>query len=402
MFAVRGARLFDGLSGVQLRDPVVLIDAGRIVRVTELSAIASDALGVPDLGDVTLLPGLIDCHQHLVFDGSDDPVGHLAGRDDDAVLAVARGAAASALTAGVTTVRDLGDRDYVLVELRRELAADPTAGPELLVSGPPVTTPGGHCWFLGGESAGIDGVRAAVREHADRGVDVVKVMVTGGGLTPGSVLSASRRPPPGDRHASQYGPAELRAICDQAHSLGLPVTGHAQGALGIADAVDAGFDGIEHCAFLTAEGFSADPGVIGRMASAGTYVSMTAASKAPLERAIREPRFLAHAAEIVASLATMRAAGVRLAMSTDGGIIHQPHDALPWGVVRTSMIGMNSVEGLRTVTSTAAGACHVGDRKGRIAAGFDADVLAVHGDPLTDAVALTRVAAVYRAGVRVR
>jgi imidazolonepropionase-like amidohydrolase len=110
MFAVRGARLFDGLCGFQLRDPVVLIDAGRIVRVTELSAIASDALGVPDLGDVTLLPGLIDCHQHLVFDGSDDPVGHLAGRDDDAVLAVARGAAASALTAGVTTVRDLGDR----------------------------------------------------------------------------------------------------------------------------------------------------------------------------------------------------------------------------------------------------------------------------------------------------
>ncbi len=100
-----------------------------------------------DLGDVTLLPGLVDSHVHLVFDATEDPVGHLAGQDDGALLAQAGAAAHRALAAGITTVRDLGDRRFVLLTLREELATDVTAGPLLLVAGPPITTPGGHCWF---------------------------------------------------------------------------------------------------------------------------------------------------------------------------------------------------------------------------------------------------------------
>ena len=117
-----------------------------------------------------------------------------------------RAAAGAALAAGVTIVRDLGDRRFVTLRLREELAAHPARGPQLLVSGPPVTTPGGHCWFFGGEAAGVEGVRSAVRTLAARGVDVVKVMVTGGNLTPASVA-----------WQSQYGPAELRAAVEEAH-----------------------------------------------------------------------------------------------------------------------------------------------------------------------------------------
>ena len=391
MFALRAARLFDGLSGSSLQRPMVVVDRGGIIEVAPSGDAELGGAEVIDLGDVTLLPGLIDCHQHLVFDGSDDPVGHLAGRDDARVLELARAAARSALAAGITTVRDLGDRSYVLLSLRDELARDLAAGPELLVAGPPITTPDGHCWFLGGQAKGVDGVRAAVRNHAEHGVDVIKVMVTGGGLTVGSV-----------RHESQYGLAELRAISDEAHCLGLRVTGHAQSARGIADAVAAGFDGIEHCLFLTPRGVHADPAVIEAMAAAGTYVSVTAAFKDPAEEAIRDPALLQHLQPLVSAFATMHAAGVRLVLSSDAGVSRSlVHDGLAFGVGLLSLAGMSPTEALRAVTSVAAAACGIGHRKGQVAVGYQADLVAVNGDPLTDAAALRDVAAVYRAGVRV-
>jgi imidazolonepropionase-like amidohydrolase len=102
------------------------------------------------------------------LDASSDPVGHLADTDDE-LLEQCRAQARAALAAGITTVRDLGDRRFVTLRLREELAAHSEQGPQLLVSGPPVTTPGGHCWFLGGEAAGVQGVREAVRALAARG-----------------------------------------------------------------------------------------------------------------------------------------------------------------------------------------------------------------------------------------
>jgi Ankyrin repeats (3 copies) len=139
-----------------------------------------------------------------VFDASNDPVGHLADVEEDMLLEHCRARARAALAAGITTIRDLGDRQFITLRLRHELAAHPERGPQLLVSGPPMTIPGGHCWFLGGEAAGVEGVRAAVRTLATREVDVVKVMVTGGNLTPGSVP-----------WQSQYDVAELRVAVEE-------------------------------------------------------------------------------------------------------------------------------------------------------------------------------------------
>lgn len=126
-----------------------------------------------------MLPGLIDTHAHLVFDASTDPAGHLQAVTDETLLADARQAAARALGAGVTGLRDLGDRSYLGVRLRDETAARPGLGPGIVPAGPPLTVPRGHYWFLGGVTRGA-GIRAAVREHADRGVAVIKVMSTGG------------------------------------------------------------------------------------------------------------------------------------------------------------------------------------------------------------------------------
>jgi imidazolonepropionase-like amidohydrolase len=403
MLAIRSARLFDGVADQLRPRPLVLVDGGRITDVDTTGADPPQGAELVDLGQATLLPGLVDSHTHLVLDASNDPVGHLEATTDEALLADCRARARAALAAGITTVRDLGDRRFVTLRLRQELAAHPERGPQLLVSGPPVTTPGGHCWFLGGEAAGPDGVRAAVRALADRGVDVVKVMVTGGNLTPGSVL-----------WRSQYGPAELRAAAEEAHRAGLAITGHAHGAQGIADAVAAGFDGIEHGVFLTADGVRQDPAVVDQLAARGVVVSVTAAQSQPLgqpppgmepgsDLARRFEEIAKQLKAMVAGVLHMRAAGVPLTMSSDAGIgLHKPHDVLPWGPQVMTSAGFSGVEALRAVTSVAADACRVGDRKGRIAPGYDADLLAVTGDPLTDPNAVREVAAVFRAGHRVR
>lgn len=382
MLAIQADRLFDGMQSSPLRRPTVVIEDGRILRIVEGRATDAAAAKQISLGNVTLLPGMIDCHQHLVFDASDDPVGHLADRDDNDVLEAARAAARTALRAGITTVRDLGDRNFILRELKAEFARDTAAGPELLMSGPPITRKGGHCWFLGGEVNSRSEAVRAVRLSAERGADVIKVMITGGALTVGSANGEL-----------QFSSAELAAIASEAHDLGLTVTGHVKCARGMFEAVNAGFDGIEHGIFLTP---LPDQAAIDAIAAAGIYVSDTAAFKPPLpptrDRWEKENSF-----------AAMWAAGINLVLTSDAGINPSaPHDALAHGAAGLARIGMTNTEALRSVTSSAASVCGLGHRKGRLAPGYDADLIAVDGNPLEDLAALPRVAAVFRGGVRVR
>jgi imidazolonepropionase-like amidohydrolase len=385
VWSIRAARLFDGDSVVP--QCVVVVDGGVIVDLTETVPAGLDTV---DLGDVTLLPGLVDSHTHLVFDAGDDAVGRLDTVDDEALLSGARVAALTALEAGITTLRDLGDRGYVTMRLRDEFASEPGSGPQILAAGPPITTPRGHCWFLGGEARGADGVRAAVRERAGRGADVIKVMASGGEITPGS------KP-----WEAQFGLDELRAAVDEAHHLGLPITAHAHNAAGIANVAAAGFDSVEHCSFRTQTGAQADPVIVDALVQAGVTVSAT------LGHLPDEP-VPPHIAELIPQfsrvLAQVRASGARVVCSSDAGISRaKPHDVLPWGLAdMVSLIGFSTVEALRSATSVAADVCRVGDRKGRIAPGYDADFLAVHGDPVSDIAALRSVAAVFRAGHRIR
>jgi imidazolonepropionase-like amidohydrolase len=388
MLAVRGGAAFDGVNPVLVERPLVLIDDGRIIDV-QANGTPPPGAAVADLGGATLLPGLVDAHVHLVFDASGDPVGALEQLPDEELLGRMRTAARTCLAAGITCVRDLGDRGYLALRLRDELTADPASGPQILAAGPPVTTNRGHCWFLGGEADGVEGVRAAVRARAERGVDVIKVMATGGEMTPGT-----------HSHEAQYGPDELRAAVDEAHRHGLPVAAHAHGVRGIENAVAAGVDTIEHCSFMTADGVDTRPDLIAAIARAGMVVSATVGfvpGFAP------PPRIAARVPGFVANLRRMRDAGVTVVCGTDAGIgPPKPHNVLPYCVSMLVDCGFPPVAALRAVTSLAAEACRVGERKGRLAPGFDADLLAVDGDPLTDITALRAVAAVFRAGHRVR
>lgn len=374
--------LFDGIGSSLVADPLVVLDGPAIVAV-DPGATPPAGAHVVDLSGTTLVPGLIDTHVHLAFDASDDPVGHLAGRDDAAALDAMATAARTAARGGVTTVRDLGDRGYLALALR-----DRPGLPTVVAAGPPITTPGGHCHFLGGAASGVAGVRAAVRERVQRGCDVVKVMASGGNLTPGTRM-----------HETQFGIAELRAAVDEAHRHGRPVTAHAHGTTAIANAVAAGVDGVEHATFLTPDGVFAPDELVHALAT--QRVAIGAGSGAP--PGTRLPPLIEKAMPLlVANLRRLYNAGAPIVIGTDAGIAgHRPHDGVRYAYEQLPRIGMSPAEALRTLTSHAADVCGLGHRKGRLAPGFDADLVAVAGDPLREPDALHRIRAVYVRGVPV-
>ncbi|MBW3557022.1 MAG: amidohydrolase family protein [Actinobacteria bacterium] len=390
MLALRATRLFDGESATLVQRPLVLIDSGRIVAVDAGAGEPPAGAEVVELGDVTLIPGLVDTHVHLGFDASADPVARMRADDDGALLLRMRLAAQQHLVAGVTTVRDLGDRGYLAVTLRDWFREGHEVGPEVLASGPPLTVTGGHCHFMGGQADDEAELRRGVRTRCTRGVDVIKVMVTGGNMTAGI-----------DPLTPQYTAAEIAAVVEEAHRFGRTVTAHVHGVAGIEAAVDAGVDGLEHCGFWVAEGVRADQELIDRIAGRGITVCPTlgllpGGPPPPPPVASRIPA-------MSASVGRLHKAGVRLVGGTDAGIAPaKPHGVAPYVVDHLLMTGLTSVEALRVVTSAGADACGLGGRKGRLVPGADADVVAVAGNPLVDPQALRQPAAVFRAGVRVR
>lgn len=388
-YALHTDRMFDGYSvsgpaTVHVRD-------GRVLAVDRTGALPSGT-HVLDLGpEVFLMPGLVETHIHLAFDASAQAVASLDSADDEQLLTTMRQAARRVVMSGITTVRDLGDRNFLSLVLAEEFRRAPEQGPEILAAGPPITTRGGHCCFMGGEAEGTQELIAAVRERHERGCAVVKIMASGGNMTVGS-----------DPAASQFSSSQIRTVVDESHRLGMPVAAHAHGTGAIVDAVSAGVDTIEHASFWQQELRQLDQGMLRDLARSGTCFSVTLGfDKRGAEHLPK--RLQDHVARVREIMLHLIDAGAEMIVGSDAGIgLAKPHDVLPRAALDLVDFGMSPLRSLQAITSQAARACRVEGRKGRIQAGADADFLAVSGDPLQDLNRLRDVRAVFRSGRRVR
>lgn len=388
-------RLIDGRADAPRSGAAVVVEGERITAVTAASDPALPPGERIELPGHTLLPGLIDGHVHLAFDGGPDPVAALALEDEPTALLRMAGHARTMLDHGITTARDLGDRRFNSVPLRQAIAAGRLPGPRLLIAGPPVTTTGGHCWYLGGEVDGEVEIRRAVRLRVKAGVDWVKVMASGGHMTPGS-----------NPLRAQFSVAELTALVDEARRLEIPVAAHCHSIEGIRTAVAAGVDMLEHCSFQTARGSQPDPALIAEIAERGIWISPTIVSPRPGRADALgggDPERAREIAEMMSRrwvwMRQAHEAGCRMIASTDHGIPNAPHEGLG-GSLRSWMVdgGAPPMTVIRAATSVAAEALGIAGETGAVAPGLVADLVAVPGDPLTDPEALTRVAFVMARG----
>jgi imidazolonepropionase-like amidohydrolase len=392
MLAIRASRVFDGQE-LWPHGAVVVIDGGKIAGVETTGAALPDGIERIDFPNGTVLPGLVDAHVHLCGDSENDALERLPELTADQLQAVIDTALAQQLASGVTTVRDLGDDHWAVVERRDRAATD--QGPHIVASGPPITSVAGHCWKMGGEVAGEKALRAAVRERAERRVDVVKVMASGGNMTPSTDITAC-----------QFTLDELRSVVEESHGLGLPVTAHAHALTAVEQAVEAGVDGIEHCTCLTADGVELSADLMRRLRERQIVVCPTL-GRAP--DAVLTPRVQEMFARFGLTLENRRelsaavlAAGVQLISGDDAGISQgKRHGFFAEAVIDLAAGGAPVTDALISATSAAARACGVGDRKGRLRAGFDADMVVVDGDLSADPTALRSIVMVLVGGVPV-
>ncbi len=410
--AIAGARLIDGVSATPVPSGVVLIGRdGRIAAAGPSQEIALPA-GVPTIQatGMTLLPGLIDGHVHFTWDktlyfaySSQDYATRLALRDPERQLVRAGHYAQLALAAGVTTLRDCGADDFSVLALRDTVRAGNFIGPRILVSGRPITTTGGHIYSDWGVDSS-DEIRQAVRRLAERGVDFVKIIVSGGTTTPGTNVTGS-----------QYSLEELRVAVEEAHRLGLPVAAHAISTDSIRLAAEAGVDTIEHCSWIGSDLKTTitDPAAVREMAKHGVRVDHAIIPRPYLfpEEGHGEPsaeeRWWLNMLEVRwPFLHHMRAQGVTVFLGTDAAFGPWPGTECWPGcqeMARAVEImarwgKFSPADALALATREAARALNLDGEIGSVEAGKRADLILVAGDPLADLRALRQVELVMRDG----
>jgi imidazolonepropionase-like amidohydrolase len=388
---VRAARMFDPAAGTVTGPVTVVVEGDRIREVNPTAA--PQGVEVVELGDVTLLPGLIDMHTHLAFDIEGDWITRdVRETAADAALRGARNARRT-LLAGFTTVRDLGSTGFADVSLMKAIDQGFVEGPRIFPAGHALGITGGHCDVTGyapgvrelgfeeGVADGVDEVVKAARYQIKHGAKVIKICATAG------VLSFE-----GPVGAQQFSEDEMRAIVEEAARHGLKVAAHAHGTEGIMAAVRAGVASIDHGSVLT-------DGAIALMKERGTYLVPTTHLADAIALDDLPPVIRAKAEQIIPlmkeSLRRAIAAGVPIAFGTDAAVI--PHGEN--GKEFAAMVdrGMSLVEALRSATIHAADLLDVSDR-GRIEVGLLADLIAVPGDPTRDIRAMERVVFVMKGG----
>lgn len=388
---IRAARMLDVEKGELISNAVVVVQGNRITAINPAAAPAGAR--TIDLGDTTLLPGLMDMHTHLTYDL--DREFHLRAVRETAVDEGLRGARNARLTllAGFTTVRNLGAGGFSDIALGRAIDNGLVIGPRIIGAGHAIGITGGHCDTTGyapgiaeqgpeqGVADGPEQILRAVRYQIKHGARVIKTCATAG------VLSFEE-----SVGAQQYSDEELRIIVEEAHRHGLKVAAHAHGAEGILAAVRAGVDSIEHGSVLTDE-------ILSEMKRRGTYLVPTTHLADVINLEVLPPPIRRKAETIlpIAKESLRRAirAGVKIAFGTDAAVFPHGENAKEFAALVDR--GMSPLEAIRSATIRAADLLGVDDR-GVIAAGKLADLVAVPGNPLNDIRAMERVSFVMKDG----
>ncbi len=385
----------DVAGGKLVNNPVIVVSNGRITSLSGNVAAAEPADQIIELPGTTLLPGLIDMHTHLIRNQRLQGFSRLSESDQRTLLAGVANAR-DMLMAGVTTVRDLGSKIYGDIALRDAINDGDVIGPRIFASGPSLGITGGHCDSnrmprernvpSPGVADGPWAVAAKVRENIKFGADVIKFCATGGVMSKGTAVGVQ-----------QYTLEEMQMLVKEAHRRGRTVAAHAHGASGIADAIRAGVDSVEHASFIDDEGISL-------ALENGTYLSMDiyvteyilgqgAEDGIPEESLAKERTVGAVQRE---NFRKAVAAGVKMVMGTDAGIF--PHGESPKQLSRMVKFGMTPIQALQAATINGATLLRVEDDLGSLEVGKFADVIGVTGNPLENIGLLEQVHFVMKAG----
>ncbi len=398
---IKAGHLFDSTSDSLKNNQVIVVEGDRIQQVGGNIAIPTGAT-VIDLSNATVLPGLIDCHTHIGARADRyDEINNFKDTPFDSAFAGVVNARKT-LNAGFTTIRDVGSAPFLAVDLRKSIDSGFVPGPRIVASGPGISITGGHgdlnnyspqtsvMMFPHEKDFGIadspDEVRHVVRAQVKYGVDVIKILASGG------VLSKGDQP-----GAPQFTLEELRVAADTAHQAGRKIAAHAHGAQSIKDAINAGIDSIEHASLVDDEG-------IALAKQHGTYFVMDIYNDDYILGKAREfhiPDEFIKKEKALGQLqrdnfAKAFKAGVKMAFGTDAGVY--PHGDNGKQFFYMVKYGMTPAQAIRAATSSAADLLGRSKDVGSIEAGKFADIIAVDQNPLANIRALENVSFVMKGG----
>ncbi len=391
-----------------LTDSAVRIADDKISTVLPVSSLPSDveeSSELLQLGNVSLMPGLVDAHCHMHCSATSDAQQLAFQERDDIQRLTMRAVTAmrKAVLAGTTTVRDIGSRNEVAFPIKRAIAEGAIPGPRLLVTGTPITITAGHCWFFGTQADTTEEVAKAVRNQVRQGADAIKIMATGGMFTP----TANPRQP-------QYSAETLAVAVREAARSGITVAAHTLSADGVKNCVEANVHNLIHARWFSqdpSEGLEFDIDTVKRMADQGQWVDPTIGHGMLGEEAAARgeaPPRTAHwsvAASNVSdqdhydALITMHDAGVHFINGLDMGMAHGTHDrsaANAWSFVEN--LGWDTWSALRMATIDTAESLNIADEVGSITPGKIADLAAFNGNPAINIRDMDRASTVIQRG----